>query len=276
LRVLEATGKTFKINFTGGGEPFLTPNLVEASIEIARKHYVALNTNLTFRDVKRFAENVPPEKVERIVASVHIKELERLHLLGAFVENFSFCKERGFNIVAQEVAYPALSAVEEYKRFFKRNGITLSFSPFLGEYNGRKYPQEYSTRELEAFGLSRESIAVFNQKHKICNAGYNAAIVTPSGRVLSCYPLSESLGSIYRRIRFRKNLVVCPFDFCGSPLSDHDKVLFQEALGEAEPRKPSPVFLLSPLFRTAYQLVDDPRGSVRRKVLRLRTSFSKH
>ena len=66
LGFLERTKGVFRINFTCG-EPFLVPNLVEACVEITKKHYVSFNTNLTSSRVKDFADKISPKNVINIV-----------------------------------------------------------------------------------------------------------------------------------------------------------------------------------------------------------------
>jgi organic radical activating enzyme len=57
LRTLDATGKIFKIGFSGG-EPFLVPNIIDACVALMEKHYIELNTNLTSLKIKEFAERI--------------------------------------------------------------------------------------------------------------------------------------------------------------------------------------------------------------------------
>ena len=81
IKTLNKTNKVFRIGFVGG-EPFLVPNMVEACTEITKKHYIAFNTNLTSSNIKEFSEKIDPKRVIHIVASLHIKELEKHNLLN--------------------------------------------------------------------------------------------------------------------------------------------------------------------------------------------------
>lgn len=157
MNTLNQTNKIFRIGFTGG-EPFLCSNIVDACVEITKKHYISF-TNLISKNIKGFFEKIDSERIIRIHASLHIKELERLNLLDRYIENFLLCKEKGFDILAQEVGYPPLlGEVEKYKKFFKEKGIELSFTPFYGEYNGNIYPGAYTKQELELFCLDMKDI----------------------------------------------------------------------------------------------------------------------
>ena len=232
-RVIENTHKTFKFFFSGG-EPFLTPNLVEACIEITKKHYISLATNLTDTRVKEFAERVNPKRVFRIRASAHTKELERLNLLDTYINNFLLLKEKGFNVKAVEVAYPPLlNEVKKYKQLFKKKGIELNFIPFFGDYSGKKYPGSYTEQELRIFGVDILDVKKLYQRGKICNGGYNAGVVFPNGDIQPCPEIKEDMGNIYEKIEFKNKLIICPFEFCGCPLKSADPYLFEKALEEA-------------------------------------------
>lgn len=230
INTLNQTNKTFRIGFTGG-EPFSCSNIVDACVEITKKHYISINTNLISKNIKGFSEKIDPERTIRIHASLHIKELERLNLLDRYIENFLSCKEKGFDIITQEVGYPPLlGEVEKYKNFFKEKGIELGFNPFYGEYNGSIYPGAYSEKEIKAFGLDMKDIEHFYQKGKPCNAGYNVAIVSTTGDIQPCYQITKNIGNIYKKINFADKLTKCPFEFCGCPLKDYDHYLFKKAI----------------------------------------------
>ncbi|MFA5090316.1 MAG: hypothetical protein WC510_04715 [Candidatus Omnitrophota bacterium] len=229
---LARAGGVFNISFTGGGEPFLIPNVVQACLEITRKHYVGFNTNLVCKKVREFACKVNPEKVVFFHASLHIKELERLGLTGQYIDNFYLFRKHGFNIDASEVGYPPLlDEADRYRSFFKENGIELRFDPFFGEYEGRQYPGSYTQEELEIFNIN---IDTHYRKGKLCNAGYNIGVVLEEdGNISPCIFIRERIGNIYGRINFRDKLIRCPLDFCACPLSICDPYLFKKAIEES-------------------------------------------
>lgn len=233
IKTLHKTNKTFMVGFTGIGEPFLIPNLIEAVKKITLKHYVIINTNLTSLKIKDFAQKINPKKVLWIRASLHIKELERHNLTDRFVDNFLFCKRNGFNIHAGAVAYPPLAReVKKYKYFFKKKGIRLDFDPFIGIYNDKHYPDSYTRKELSIFGFTDSGMKYYHTKGRICNAGYNAGVVDPNGDIRTCSHIHENIGNIYKKINFKKKLLKCPMDFCECPLSVYNKSLFEKALRE--------------------------------------------
>ncbi|MDD5556436.1 MAG: radical SAM protein [bacterium] len=235
MKVLSATNNTFLIGFTGGGEPFLIPNIIEACEEISRRHLLGFNTNLTIPAIQEFAKRIDPGRVSWIMASLHIKQLERMNLLDRYIRNYLICKERGFAIAANSVAYPPLlGEVDTYRRFFREKGISISFAPFVGSYNGREYPKSYTEEEVKVFGLKESCRDIFYPRGNICNAGYNVAMVLPSGDVISCFPLHERIGHIYKGVVFRKTLLRCPLSFCGCPVYAYNPHLFQKAKQQAD------------------------------------------
>jgi len=232
---LNDSNKIYRINFTGG-EPFLAPNIVEAFIELTKKHFISFNTNLTSKKVKEFSEKINPERVLNILASCHIKELERMNLLSRYINNFLLCKNRGFNIAAAEVGYPPLlKEVDRYKKFFLEKGIDLTFCPYVGRFKGKFYPDSYSEKELKIFGLTEWDIDPFYQYGKLCNAGYNVGIVHPNGDIRYCFKINKSLGNIYEGIKFNDKLIRCPFKICECPVNIYDPYLFRKAISEVDP-----------------------------------------
>ncbi|MBL1213112.1 MAG: radical SAM protein [Ignavibacteriae bacterium] len=227
IEALDKTGKTFRISFTGG-EPFLIPNIIEACSTITEKHFVSFNTNLVLPGVKEFAESILPERVLFFHASLHIEELIKLNLVDKFAANFNLLRANGFKIFAEAVAHPSLneSDINYFRDYLSLHEINFSFGPFIGEYNNKAYPQNYSDDELEKFNLENENMSVFKQKGNICNAGFNAAVVYPNGNVHSCFQVKEKLGNIYSEINFKKKTKICPAANCDCPLNYYDPHLF--------------------------------------------------
>jgi hypothetical protein len=235
IRTLDKTNKIFKIGFSGG-EPFLISNFIEACEKLTKRHYISLVTNLTSDKIKEFCEKIDPLRVVHLLASTHIKELERFNLLSRYISNFLMCKKRGYNISAYEVAYPPLlTEAEKYRKFFKEKGIELNFDPFLGNYSGKRYPQAYTEQEIEVFGLNMKSgsyAGTPHQKGKLCNAGYNVGMVGLYGEIRPCISVFDIIGNIYGEIKFKDKLIICPHEFCPCPFNDYDRYLFGKALEE--------------------------------------------
>ena len=233
INILNDSNKIYKINLSGG-EPFLAPNIVEACIELTKKHFISFNTNLTSKKVKEFAEKINPERVLFINASCHIKELERKNLLSRYIHNFLLCKNRGFDIRAIEVGYPPLlKESDKYIKIFLEQGIDLTYSPYFGSYKGKSYPDSYSEKELKILGLTKKDINDwFHQYGKLCNAGYNVGIIYPNGDIRYCTAINKSFGNIYEGIKFNDKLIRCPVKLCNCPMNIYEPYLFRKAMSE--------------------------------------------
>lgn len=232
LNSLDKTGLIFRIGFTGNGEPFLIPNFVELCSEIANRHYITINTNLSSIKVSELVKNTKiSKKIIKIYAAIHFDELTRLNLWDLFLNNYQQLKQAGFSIELTAVAWPGyLGRIEQYLSEFSNLNAEFNFEPFLGIWADQKYPAAYSSEQLSYFNLTEKSKDKFFQTGKPCNAGFNAAIVTPLGKVYACFQENNKLGNIYTGFNFNKNLTICRHKICGCPLKEYDLSLFAKAL----------------------------------------------
>ena len=259
LAALEASGKTFKLSFSGGGEPFLVPNLVQAAAELSRSHFLSFNTNLTSAAIAALAEAVDPSRCDFIHASCHLEELERTGLMARYVHNYQLLRERGFVMHCCAVAHPRLlPRLDRYREALARHGLPLQFSFFFGEHEGRPYPQSYTPEEIEAIrkpplvpGTLQTSLKDYvprkydlpeldddlfdllrSPRGKLCNAGYNAAFVGSDGVVQRCLRVRDKLGRIDGELRFEAVPYICQEEFCECPLKSYDIYLRDLAADE--------------------------------------------
>lgn len=238
MKTLDSTDKTYLIALAGSGEPFMANNILELCKELTKKHYIAINTNLTSPKIREFAEIIDPKRVFHIISSAHIKELERLGLLERYIENYNICKVNGFNVIATEVAYPPLLPdAQRYKEFFESRNIELIFGPFCGEYNEKTYPAAYTDEEKRIFDLGNMPNWYYN-KDRFCNAGYNSAAIGITGDVHPCFPLAgtQKLGNIYTGFEFYDRLKTCPLESCNCPTYAYFPDLLNRAVQEENER----------------------------------------
>ncbi|MBI4335202.1 MAG: radical SAM protein [Candidatus Omnitrophica bacterium] len=258
-KTLNETGRVFKIHFSGGGEPLLVPNIVEACVELSKKHYLTFNTNLLSDASRHIAQRVDPGRIVKMVATAHIEQIQRRGLLDRFIENYIFCRERKINIVAHIIGYPPiLRDGAKYTDLFKRRGVDVSFAAFIGSYEGKTYPNAYTNMEileLVSMGLNKQCFNISLRGQILCNAGYNTGIIYPDGTIRSCGAIAGSIGNIYKGLKFNKYMVVCPKKRCLCPLNSIDRFIFEKALAENSgvARRLAPFFIrylsrLLPLF----------------------------
>ena len=227
--VINKTGQTFRISFTGG-EPFLIPNIVEACVVLTKDHFISFNTNLVLPVVKEFAEVIDQAKVLFIQASFHPEELNLKNQFNKYVEHFHLLKRKGFNIVAEAVSYPPYySLLKEYEQQLKERNIELTYAPFIGKHCDKDYPLAYEKTEIEKWSFPKERVGYHYQKGEICNAGHNAAVVYSNGDVYPCFQIKEKIGNIYEGIDFQDGYRKCPAKFCGCPLNKYDPELFDKS-----------------------------------------------
>lgn len=243
MRTLRGTGRTFRVGFTGGGEPFLVPNIVETMAAISGEHFISFNSHLTNKKVRTLLERVDTSRILYVTASAHIEELLRLKLLDTFASNVHTCRERGVQTNVVAVAYPPLVAeVDKYRGLFGQRGLDLGFAPFVGTYQGRRYPAAYSSVERGVFGLTADAVGRHAQQGKPCNAGCNALAADPSGDVYPCInsmlPAAPHrkrllLGNLFTGFRFEPGIIRCPYDVCVCPFNRYDRKLFKRAVEES-------------------------------------------
>jgi organic radical activating enzyme len=234
VNVLNETGKTFNVVFSGG-EPFFIPNFVDACKGLSEEHFISIATNLSLsKRIKTFSTEVDPERVKYILCSFHAGELQKRNLTDGFIENYRMLKSMGFAIHSQIVAYPPiLKDLETYRRLFAENELVLVSAPYIGEYDNKTYPEAYSQEELDLINCDTEFLrSSYNWKGQPCIAGYNNGVVNSKNDVICCINIKEKIGNIYDRISFRDTLTECPFSFCSVPLSVENYSLHLAALRE--------------------------------------------
>ncbi|MBN2881696.1 radical SAM protein [Candidatus Woesearchaeota archaeon] len=226
---LNKINKTIKV-IISGGEPLIIPNIVEVCKEITKKHYLVLITNLSVEKIIRFFDEIDPSRVV-IVSSAHFFELEKRNLMDKFISYHKYGRKKGFNLACNIVAYPGyLDKFDYYLDLFDKNSIGYSIVPFFGEYNGKKYPKEYSNEELKKFRLKNVK-EFYSSRNEICPAGSKVLVCDCEGNIYRCFNFMVSKGyklsNIEEKIEFTKNWTICPFKKCKCPFYQYEKDNFK-------------------------------------------------
>lgn len=162
-----------------GGEPFLVPNLIDLINDLqSMGHYVSMNTNLT-RPTGNFSECVNKEKLLFINASYHY--VYRKGHLAPFVRNYMYLREAGIFTYATIVMIPQLfdelSVIADKLISY---GVCVLPKLMRGRDNGRQYPQDYDSTQLEMISCllnQSKSILSAEEKCKLTQAClYNVSI----------------------------------------------------------------------------------------------------
>ena len=204
-----------------GGEPFFYKDSVDFVINTTKYHHVHAGTNLFLeKDVlERIASQSKKENLY-ISASFHPESAN----LETFIEKLLFLKDKGIAVRANGVLFPEhLNRMVEIYNRFKETSIPIGFFPYIGEYKGRKFPDEYSEDELKIIaGLPvwhqspRDSkIQIPRTKGMLCYAGVKTIYINPNGEVRRCMSAHDIIGNAFdENFSLLKKPEPCPLDIC--------------------------------------------------------------
>lgn len=241
----DSTGKTWLLHMTGG-EPTIYPGFVDLCAQLSDKHYLSINSNLSHSSIEAFAEDINPERVHFINASVHWKERREWASHDAFIKRVHKLRKYRFNVLVSLVMTPEIvSTFDEVSRHFESQGLFVIPKIIRGNYNGKNYPAAYSANQkhsileylirarkkyvgvidrmgepatINMFGDSLFINGFSNYRGKVCGSGYNFVMIRPDGSVIRCAS-EENLGNILlKNIKFLHspkpcNTSGCPY-FC--------------------------------------------------------------
>lgn len=199
-----------------GGEPFVYPHFIELIGMLSEKHTVDVTTNLSF-DPSLFLRKISPGGVS-LSASFHPEFVG----IEEFLDKTVFLLEKGFPTSIAFVAYPPhLKDLERYKRtagerkVFGRAGVFFKVIPFIGDFEGKKYPESYSPQQKKLLEEAAVNTEIDSQKElnvqwldqgnseksrldKYCRMGQMYARILPNGDVTRCcHPDYGKMGSIF-------------------------------------------------------------------------------
>jgi len=243
VKIFDKTNLTWLVYLTGG-EPFLQKDFIEFCKKITKKHYIALDTNLSTKNVYEFIEQINPERVDFINCSLHIYEREKQDSKENFINKYKSMKNAGFNIFVMQVIWPpVISDFNNIFKYFKKQGIHIYPRPFEGSFKNKEYPLSYSNNERknmnkyfietedlnDSLGPIKTSLFIkttkaFFQgpvsfKNSTCLAGYNFIRLNEQGDVLRCDSDEKIYGNIYSGgIKFLDKPTKCTSDYCVCPI----------------------------------------------------------
>jgi MoaA/NifB/PqqE/SkfB family radical SAM enzyme len=202
---------TTSIQITGG-EPTVYPRFFEIMANVCKMHNVELQTNLSF-EPQELIDNIPVEGVSRIGGSFHPQYIQ----FEPFLDKMVKLQAAGFKVEINYVAYPPiLRKAKECIDMANEKHVQLSILSFQGEYEGKKYPENYNDEERALLkslnvssGESAEAMADWDVEHKkigtiketevplrICRMGQMYTWIKPDGEALRCCKSTQVLGNI--------------------------------------------------------------------------------
>lgn len=237
LDFFNSTGKTWLLHLTGG-EPFVHRDFVTLCRALTSRHFISLNSNLSSRRVRDFAESVDASRVHYIHCGVHVEERDRRKGWTQLSANVRLLLDREFPVFASLVLTPA--ALGEYPRvaqFFAPLGVPLIPKVVRGFFEGRWYPQAYTAAERDQFRAFSEQAETMASVQRIgptinpfldrdyldgfpdfrgiaCSAGSRFVSIGYDGRIFRCGQRTM-LGNIFeRRVTLFTEDRPCDDDYC--------------------------------------------------------------
>jgi len=207
-----------------GGEPLLYKDSIDFVIEMTKYHFVHLGTNLFINS--GFIEKIAAESNNNnlyLTASYH----PEMANLGEFIDKMKILKEYKINSGSTMVLYPRfLNKIEYYAQEFQSKDISISFFPYIGEYEGRKFPEQYS--EDESIICKKFAPGYYNKstnyvlpktKGMKCFAGVKTISIYPNGDLRRCISNNNIMSNIFEHnFSLFKNPQPCELDFCDCQL----------------------------------------------------------
>lgn len=204
-----------------GGKPTIYPEFFKLLELLSEKHKVSFMTNLSF-DVNKFLNFHIPPSIVGLGLTFHPLYSD----IDGFINKAKLLQEANFNFTVYFLAYPPhISMLEKCEEEFKEKNMDFRVLTFWGEYEGKKYPENYSLKEkekIEGF-INDENEAKYNieqksPKGKLCYAGVNFANISHKGEVFRCGPLAPDKGKLGTIINADFNLLkhaeICQASYC--------------------------------------------------------------
>jgi MoaA/NifB/PqqE/SkfB family radical SAM enzyme len=199
------TGMRVTFGFTGG-EPLVFPRFFDICKRIVShdNFKIALDTNLSTRNVDHLIDAAPPEKVEYIYAALHILERERIFgEISSFIDNVVLLKDKGYSIAVNYVMHPALfDRIEKDYTYCLDRGVQLSIKHFKGMHDGKTYPAAYTKEQrdiISRYSPNRGEEKVWSTEFLgcLCKAGKNLIRIKGNGDITRCAGDHTLLGNIF-------------------------------------------------------------------------------
>ena len=237
----DATGKTWLIHTTGG-EPFSYPGFVALCEQLTRRHFLSINSNLSYRSVDDFAERINPGRVHYINAALHYEEQLRRASLDAFIVRVHKLCDAQFNVLVSQVMTPQMvESLPAVSACLESRGLSVIPKMLRGRFEGKRYPDAYSAEHrarireylaaarlkyaaviermtepptINMFADSHLLVGVRSYHGELCGSGCNFVQVAPDGAVYRCGS-RKSLGNLLRKnVRLLNGPKRCDTSYC--------------------------------------------------------------
>jgi len=176
-----------------GGEPTVHPQFPELVRLLASFGPVSFPSNNS-QNPQRW---LPHEYAKRLAirSAIHPEAEAKFE---RYVANARYLNGAGCKFDALFVAHPdRIAKIQFYRERLKAEGITFTPVSFIGEHNGKRYPNAYTKEEREQIGLEEESrywyhrlephaTRIRNFRGIPCLAGHKNMFLGRDGSVMRC------------------------------------------------------------------------------------------
>ncbi|MCM2266907.1 MAG: radical SAM protein [Elusimicrobiales bacterium] len=196
-----------------GGEPFTYPGFADIVLRISRRHWPINITTNASKDLAAFAGLADPAKI-----SLSLSFHPEYHDLEKFIAVLDEVRKKGFDGCNNIVAYPPfLKDLPAQLRRFESAGHPVKINPFIGEYQGRRYPDGFTPEEKKLLGMTETWEEAKKRKHTLCAAGHCSALILPDGGVTRCGQVGD--GGIFGNFfdpafSLLPDMAPCANEFC--------------------------------------------------------------
>ena len=160
-----------------GGEPGIYPRFADLLEAMSKWHTLEIITNLSF-DPDLLIGRVRPSGI-RFATSLHLQFVK----VPEFLARARKLKAAGMEVFTNFVAYPPLlKDAAAIKAEFKKEGIPFFVLPFIGTWEGRVFPRDYSPEEKADYDRAlrdADDAAAISKSLLDWRTGDNAPVVVP-------------------------------------------------------------------------------------------------
>lgn len=205
LDAFNKTGRKWHL-FIAGGEPLLYPDFNTLVNTLKPHHPIQISTNLYNKNVKPFANEVSPDNIIVINASLHIGHHSEKSLLQ-FIKNYHLFVDKGFNMLVSYVTYPPLlHRIKDDFKFLRERGIKQIIPlTYHGNFEGKRYPPSYTREQQQiiydlssALPLERlNTLDKMKFKNQHCRAGKDFFFMHVNGNVFNCGTILKPYGNLF-------------------------------------------------------------------------------
>ena len=230
----------YKINIRLGvrGEIFLNNFLLDMVKKLSWSeniYSINLITNLSFT-IEKYNEIFQKfnRKKIAIVASFHPSQVKDVDSWVKTAKHIN----KNYDFSCCLVAFPDfIDKLSFHKEMLENEEITVFVQPFIGEWNGKYYPRDYSVEEQN---IIRENIysrhdwefLMKTKKPGLCNAGFKSIFVNSKGVVFPCGEdiYNYSIGDFSKNsdLKLNPSPIQCSALMCQCDTENMNTIVFQK------------------------------------------------